>query len=129
MSKPLLHVTMSKQPIADLRSRHTVNVLSNLEEKAVLKRNSTLIFGTVALIFLLQVKPGYSLTPVPVPAPVIPPGFVEVTGPHGITVLVGPLIVSPFGGYEREVIVPGRPPFMVSTEPGVTPQDVAKAYG
>lgn len=85
------------------------------------------VLGTMVLIFLLQVKSGYTLTP-PV-IPVIPPGFVEVTGPHGIIVLIGPLQTSPTGGYEREVIVPGKPPFMVSTDPGVTPQDIANIYG
>ena len=79
----------------------------------------------VALMFLVEVRVGYSLAP---PA-TIPPGFVEVTGPRGITVLVGPLQSSPNGGYEREVILPGKPPFMVSTEPGVTPQEIADIYG
>jgi len=74
---------------------------------------------------LLQVRLGSSS----VPPLVVPPGFVEVTGPHGVTVLVGPLLVTPTGGYEREVIIPGRPPFYVSTEPDVTPQDIANIYG
>jgi hypothetical protein len=96
-----------------------------LEEVDVLKVHSTLVMGTiVVLIFLLQIGQGYTVT-----NPVIPPGFVAVTGSHGITVLVGPLRASPLGGYEREVIVPGRPPFMVSTEPGVTPQEIANVYG
>ena len=90
----------------------------------MLKARSTLILATIVLIFLLQVRAGYTVT-----NPVIPPGFVAVTGPHGITVLVGPLRASPFGGYEREVIVPGRPPFMVNTEPGVTPREIANVYG
>ena len=91
----------------------------------MLKVHSTLVMGTiVVLIFLLQIGQGYTVT-----NPVIPPGFVAVTGSHGITVLVGPLLVSPTGGYEREVIIPGRPPFYVSTDPGVTPQDIADIYG
>jgi hypothetical protein len=77
-------------------------------------------------MFLLQVRLGIATSPSP---PVTPPGFVEVTGPRGIPVLVGPLLVSPSGGYEREVILPGRPPFYVSTEPDVTPQDIANIYG
>lgn len=85
----------------------------------------TLALGTVVLIFLLQIRTGYSIPP----RPVTPPGFVGVMGPHGIIVLVGPLLVSPTGGYEREVIIPGHPPFYVSTEPGVTPQDIANIYG
>jgi len=44
-------------------------------------------------------------------------------------VLVGPLQISPTGGYEREVILPGQAPFMISTEPGVTPQEIADIYG
>jgi len=63
------------------------------------------------------------------PPPLMPQGFVEVIGPHGIPVLIGPLLVTPTGGYEREVIVPGQSPFYVSTEPGVTPQDIANTYG
>ena len=91
----------------------------------MLKPNRTLLLGTIVLIFLLQIGLGYSI----VPRPEIPPGFVEVTGPHGITVLIGPLQASPTGGYEREIILPGQPPFMVSTEPGVTPQEIANTYG
>jgi hypothetical protein len=79
----------------------------------------------MVLIFLLQVRLGYALAPVPV----APQGFVALKGPHGITVLVGPLVSSPSGGYEREVILPGKQPFMVSTEPGITPQDIANTYG
>ena len=93
----------------------------------MLERHRTLVFGTtVLLIFLLQIKLGHATAMLPSP---LPPGFVEVTGPHGITVLVGPLQASPTGGYEREVIVPGHTAFMVSTEPGVTPQDIANIYG
>jgi hypothetical protein len=95
-----------------------------LEEKEVLKLRSTLILGTIVLILLLQIRVGY-----PKASPELPPGFVEVKGPHGIIVLVGPLQVSPTGGYEREVFLPGKPPFMVSTEPGVTPQEIANVYG
>jgi len=90
----------------------------------VAKLHSTLVLGTVVLIFLLQIRLGYTAA-----IPELPPGFVAVKGPHGITVLVGPLQVSPTGGYEREVILPGQPPFMVSTEPGVTPQEIANTYG
>jgi hypothetical protein len=96
----------------------------------MLKLHRTLVLGTMVLIFLLQIRLGYAGVPLPLPPqPVIPPGFVEVTGPHGMTVLIGPLIRSPTGGYERQVILPGQPPFMVSTEPGVTPQDIADVYG
>jgi hypothetical protein len=102
-----------------------MNLLSNLGLEEVLKPHRALIFGTMVLIFLLQIRVGYTKAP----PPVIPPGFVEVTGPHGITVLVGPLLVSPTGGYEREVIIPGQPPFYVSTEPDVTPQQIANIYG
>ena len=93
----------------------------------MLEAHRTLVLGTtVLLIFLLQMRFGYATAMLPSP---LPPGFVEVTGPHGITVLVGPLQASPNGGYEREVIIPGRTAFMVSTEPGVTPQDIANVYG
>jgi len=91
----------------------------------MLRPHRTLVFGTIVLLFLLQIRLGYAS----VPLPQIPPGFVEVTGPRGITVLIGPLPRSPTGGYEREVILPGQPPFMVSTEPGVTPQEIAYIYG
>ena len=94
----------------------------------MLKPHRTLVLGTMVLIFLLQIRLGYAAAPPP-PQPLIPPGFVEVTGPHGITLLVGLLIRSPTGGYEREVILPGQPPFIVSTEPGVTPQEIADVYG
>jgi hypothetical protein len=96
-----------------------------LEEEEVVNLHRTLVSGTMVLIFLLQIKLGYTIAA----SPVTPPGFVEVTGPHGITVLVGPLLVSPTGGYEREVILPSGPPFYVNTEPGVTPQDIADIYG
>ena len=95
----------------------------------MLKLHRSLVCGTMVLIVLLQIRLGYAGVPLPPPQPVIPPGFVEVTGPHGVTVLIGPLIRSPSGGYEREVILPGQPPFMVSTDPGVTPQDIADFYG
>jgi len=104
---------------------HFESWLSDLEEDTVLKPHSTLVFATMVLMVLLQVRLGYALAPVPV----VPAGFVELRGPHGVTVLVGPLVSSPSGGYEREVILPGQPPFMVSTEPGVTPQDIANTYG
>ena len=93
----------------------------------MVKVRRSLALGTVVfvLMFLLQVRLGYTA----VLPPEIPAGFVEATGPHGVIVLVGPLRTSPTGGYEREVILPGQPPFMVSTEPGVTPQDIANVYG
>jgi len=91
----------------------------------MLRPHRTLVLGTIVLLFLLQIRLGYAS----VPLPQIPPGFVEVTGPRGITVLIGPLLRSPTGGYEREVILPGQLPFMVSTEPGVTPQEIAYIYG
>ena len=91
----------------------------------MLRPHRTLVLGTIVLLFLLQIRLGYAS----VPLPQIPPGFVEVTGPRGITVLIGPLLRSPAGGYEREVILPGQLPFMVSTEPGVTPQEIAYIYG
>ena len=90
----------------------------------MLKPHKALALGTLVLIVLLQIRLGYAKA-----VPEIPAGFVAVTGPHGITVLVGPLEASPTGGYEREVILPGQPPFMVSTEPGVTPQQIANTYG
>jgi hypothetical protein len=96
-----------------------------LEEEEVLKPHRTLVFGTIVLIFLLQIKLWHTTAQLSV----IPPGFVEVTGPHGIIVLVGPLRDSTTGGYEREVILPGQLPFTVSTEPGVTPQEIADIYG
>jgi hypothetical protein len=127
-------------------SRHAVNITyryppvthcessqSDPEEEEVLKPHRTLFLGTIVLVFLLQIKLGYALAAYPswytMPPPVVPPGFVEVKGPHGIAVLVGPLQPSPTGGWEREVILPGQPPFMISTEPGVTPQDIADVYG
>ena len=92
----------------------------------MLKPHRTLVLATIVLvIFLLQIRLGYAS----VPLPQIPPGFVELTGPRGITVLIGPLIRTTTGGYEREIILPGQQPFMVSTEPGVTPQEIANTYG
>jgi len=90
----------------------------------VLKLHSTLIVATIVLIVLLQTRLGYTSA-----TPELPPGFVELKGPHGVAVIVGPLQASPTGGYEREVILPGKSPFMVSTEPGVTPQEIADVYG
>ena len=90
----------------------------------MLEARRTLVVGTIVLIVLFQTRLGYTKT-----TPELPPGFVQVMGPHGITVLVGPLEVSPSGGYERAVYLPGQPPFMVSTEPGVTPQEIANTYG
>ena len=86
-----------------------------------------LLLGTITLLILILIRPGYA--PTGPPPPMVPPGFVELTGPRGITVLVGPLLGSPTHGYEREVIIHGQPPFYVSTEPGVTPQDIADVYG
>jgi len=91
----------------------------------MLKPHRTLVLGTIVLLFLLQIRLGYTTAPVPP----VPPSFVKLTGPRGITVLIGPLIRSPTGGYEREVILPGQPPFYVSTELGVTPQEIADVYG
>ena len=90
----------------------------------MLKPQRALALGTLVLIVLLQIRLGYSKA-----VPEMPAGFVAVTGPHGITVLVGPLQATPTGGYVRKVIVPGKPPFVVSTEPGVTPQEIANTYG
>jgi len=95
-----------------------------LEVEWVLKPHRALAIGTLALILLLQVRLGYAKA-----VPEIPAGFVPVTGRDGVTVLVGPLEASPFEGYERMVIVPGHPAFWVSTEPGVTPQEIADTYG
>jgi len=83
-----------------------------------------LVLATIALVVLGQVRYAYAKA-----IPELPPGFVQVKGPRGITVLVGPLQISPTGGYEREVILPGQAPFMISTEPGVTPQEIANIYG
>jgi len=88
-------------------------------------KTHTILLGTVILALLLRSNVAYALTQ----PPVVPAGFVALTGPHGITVLVGPLRVTSTGGYEREVIIPGEPPFMINTEPGVTPQDIADIYG
>jgi hypothetical protein len=86
-----------------------------------------LVFGTIILTVLLQFRIGYAMVPLPLRQ--LPLGFVEATGLHGTTVLVGPLQVSSTGGYEREVIIHDQPPFMVSTEAGVTPQEIANTYG
>jgi len=115
---------MSKSPMQVSRVSHCESSQRNLEEEEVVSLLKALALGTIVLAFLLQVRLGYAMAPLPV----VPPGF-EVTGPHGITVLVGFLRASPTGGYEREVILPGRTAFMVSTEPGVTPQDIADIYG
>ena len=101
-----------------------------LEVEWVLKPHRALAIGTLAVILLLQVRSGYpTVVPNMPPIPVIPAGFVALTGPRGITVLIGPLEASPYQGYERMVIVPGQPAFWVSTEPGVTPQEIADTYG
>ena len=92
----------------------------------MLNSRGSLVLGTLMLMILLQVRTEYSSSTLP---PVAPPGFVAVTGPHGVTILVGPLQSAPNGGYRREVIVPGRPPFMINTDAGVTPQDIADIYG
>ena len=92
----------------------------------MLETRRSLLLGTILLVVLLEIRIGHATVSVPRPPP---SGFVALTGPHGITVLVGPLQASSSGGYEREVIVPGQPPFMVSTEPGVTPQEIANTYG
>ena len=81
--------------------------------------------ATIVLVVSLQIRLGNATIPIP-PTPT---GFVAVTGPHGITVLVGPLGRTSTGGYERMVILPGQAPFMISTEPGVTPQEIANTYG
>lgn len=90
----------------------------------MLKSHSTLVLGTIVLLILFQIRLGYTVS-----NPVILPGFVKLTGPHGISVVIGPLIRTPTGGYEREVVLPGQPAFMVNTEPGVTPQEIANVYG
>jgi hypothetical protein len=82
-----------------------------------------IVLGTVILLILLEIRIGAATQEV------IQPDFVSVTGPHRMTVLVGPLVKTPSGGYEREIIVNGQPPVMVSTEPNVTPQDIANIYG
>jgi hypothetical protein len=116
---------MSRSPIGTQSVTYCESSEANAEAEEVLKPHRILVLGTIVLAFLLQIGLGYSI----MPPPAIPSGFVEVIGPHGIAVLVGPLQVSPTGGYEREVILPGQPPFMVSTEPGVTPQQIAYVYG
>jgi len=93
----------------------------------MLDTRRTLVLGTIMLAALLQIRIGYAMVPIPVRQ--LPVGFVEATGLHGTTVLVGPLHVSSTGGFEREVIVHGQSPFMVSTEAGVTPQEIANIYG
>ena len=93
----------------------------------MLDTRRTLVLGIIIVAVLLQIRIGYALVPLPLRQP--PVGFVEVTGLHGTTVLVGPLQVSSTGGYEREVIIHDQPAFMVSTEAGVTPQEIANTYG
>ena len=93
----------------------------------MLDTRRTLVLGTIIVAVLLQIRIGYAMVPLPLRQ--LPPGFVEATGLHGTTVLVGPLRVSSTGGYEREVIIHGQTPFMVSTEAGVTPQEIANTYG
>lgn len=82
-----------------------------------------LLLGTFLLLVLFEIRIGAATQEV------IQPDFVSVTGPHGITVLVGPLIKSPNGGYTREIILPGQAPMLISTEPDVTPQEIAVIYG
>ena len=97
----------------------------------MLDTRRTLVLGTIIFAVLLQIRIGYAI-PIPprqLPLRQLPLGFVEATGLHGTAVLVGPLQVSSTGGYEREVIIHGQPPFMVSTEAGVTPQEIANTYG
>ena len=82
-----------------------------------------IMLGTIILLILLEIRIGAATQEV------IQPEFVSVTGPHGITVLVGPLVKTPSGGYEREIIVNGQPPITINTEPNVTPQEIANVYG
>ncbi len=82
-----------------------------------------IVLGTIILLILFEIRIGAATQEV------IQPDFVSVTGPHQITVLVGPLIRTPSGGYEREIIVNGQPPILISTEPIVTPQEIANIYG
>ena len=82
-----------------------------------------LLLGTFLLLILFEIRIGAATQEV------IQPDFVSVTGPHGITVLVGPLIKSPDGGYKREIILPGQAPMLINTEPDVTPQEIATIYG
>ena len=82
-----------------------------------------IMLGTIILLILLEIRIGAATQEG------IQPDFVSVTGPRGITVLVGPLFQTASGGYEREVVVKGQPPIMISTEPNVTPQDIANVYG
>ena len=82
-----------------------------------------ILLGTIILLILFEIRIGAATQEV------IQPDFVSVTGLHGITVLVGPLVKTASGGYEREIIVNGQPSIMISTEPNVTPQDIANIYG
>ena len=82
-----------------------------------------ILLGTIILLILFEIRIGAATQEV------MQPDFVSVTGPHGITVLVGPLIETPSGVCEREIIVNGQPPIIISTEQNVTPQDVANIYG
>ena len=93
----------------------------------MLDTRRTIVVGAIIVAVLLQIQIGYAMVSLPLRQ--LPLGFVEATGLHGTTVLVGPLQVSSTGGYEREVIIHGQPPFMVSTEAGVTPQEIANTYG
>jgi len=97
------------------------------EDKGMLDTRRTLILGIIIVAVLVQIRIGYAMVPLPPGQP--PVGFVEVTGLQGTTVLVGPLQASSTGGYEREVIIQGQHPFMVSTEATVTPQEIANTYG
>jgi len=82
-----------------------------------------IVLGTIILLILFEIRIGAATQEV------IQPDFASVTGPHGITVLVGPLVKTPSSGYDREIIVNGQPPIMISTEPNVTPQEIANIYG
>jgi len=82
-----------------------------------------IVLGTIILVILFEIRIGAATQEV------IQPEFVSVTGPHGITVLVGPLIKTASGGYERVIIVNGQAPLTISTEPNVTPQEIANVYG
>lgn len=81
-----------------------------------------IVLGTIILLILLEIRIGAATQEG------IELRSVSVTGPHGITVLVGPLIKTASGGYEREIVVNGKP-IMISTEPNVSPQDIANVYG
>jgi hypothetical protein len=82
-----------------------------------------IVLSTIILVILFEIRIGAATQEV------IQPEFVSVTGPHGVTVLVGPLIKTPNGGYERVIIVNGQTPMTISTEPNVTPQEIANVYG